>query len=693
MPAERPSPSTKKKVLVTAALTYANGPAHLGHVLEAIQTDVYARARKMMGDDVIFMWAADTHGTPIQLRARREGIEPATLVERSHAEHVRDYSDFGIGYDIYYSTHTPENKAHCDTIFKALQERGDISTREVEQYFSVEDDMFLPDRFVKGTCPNCKAPDQYGDSCESCHATYRPTELVAPYSVISGATPVLRSSTHVFVELGRYTDYLRDWSQHANDDGTTRLRPEVRNFVKTWLDAGLKGWDISREKPYFGWEIPGFPGKYFYVWFDAPIGYIAATERWCNDTYADGGRVFESYWKNADEDTEIVHVIGKDIQYFHCLFWPAMLRAAGYTTPTRVQVHGWLMVNGKKMSKTDGTFILARTYLDHLDADYLRYYLAAKLGAMQSDFDLNMEDFGNRVNADLVNKFANLASRSIKFIYSRLGKVLGPPAEDAAELLARARARVRDVPALYADFHSDKALRSAMEIADEFNLYMTEMAPWKLAKTDPERARAVCSACIYASKMIAAMLTPVLPAWGAKMERMLKLDAPLTFANAGEPLPPTLELGAYETLAERIKPKTLAAIIEAGKPPTSEEPAPAPEPVVEPLAGEVAIDAFTPIDLRVGKVVECSAVKGARKLLRLTVDLGPLGRRTVLSGIAKSYKPEALVGKLVAVFANLKPRTMKLGVSEGMILAAGSRDDAITVLELDASARPGDRIS
>ena len=684
-----------KQVLVTAALTYANGPAHIGHVLEAIQTDVYVRARKMLGDDVIWMWAADTHGTPIMLRARREGITPEELVARSHAEHLADYRDFGLGFDIYYTTHSPEDRAHCEAIFGALKQRGHTDVRAVEQLYSEQDEMFLPDRFVKGTCPNCKSEDQYGDNCEVCGATYSPTDLLDPYSAVSGDKPVLRDSPHVFIKLESYADYVREWARPRAEGGGSDLRPEVRNFITSFLEKGLRDWDISRDKPYFGWEIPGHPGKYFYVWFDAPIGYIGATEKWCRDN----GRDFDSYWKNEGGDTEIVHVIGKDIQYFHCVFWPAMLHGAGYTPPSRVQVHGWLMVNGTKMSKSRGTFILARTYLDHLSPDYLRYYLAAKLGADQNDLDLNMEDFANRVNADLVNKLANLASRSIKFIVGRLGGRLGAPAEDAAPLLERARERFAEAPALYAEFESGKALRVAMEIADDLNVYMTEAAPWKLTKSDPERARAVNAAAVYACKLIAAILKPVIPSWAEKMERMLKLEAPMTFANAADPIPPETVLGAYETLAERVQTKTLDAIIEAGRQQAAAESAEDPAATshdyeVEALSDEVGIEAFGPVDLRVGSVLECTGVKGARKLLQLTVDLGPLGKRTIFSGIAKSYPdPAALVGKRVAVFANLKPRTMKFGVSEGMILAAGASDDAVTVVELDPRARPGERIT
>ncbi|HET6584738.1 MAG TPA: methionine--tRNA ligase subunit beta, partial [Nannocystaceae bacterium] len=472
------------------------------------------------------------------------------------------------------------------------------------------------------------------------------------------------------------------------------LQPTVRNYVMEWVMGGLRDWDISRDPPYFGFEIPGYPGKYFYVWFDAPIGYIGATEKYCRDN----GRDFDRYWRDpAREHTEIVHVIGKDIVYFHCLFWPAMLHAAGYTTPSRVHVHGWLTVAGEKMSKTRGTFVLARTYLDHLPPDYLRYYFASKLGAAQDDIDLNLEDFVLRCNADLVKKAANLASRCCKFVHSRLGGTLGALPAEAAAIVADARRRVGEAACQYFGFESAKAIRLAMQVAEDFNLFVTEQAPWKLAEKDPERARSICSAGVYATMVIAAILKPVLPGWAAKVERMLRLPAPLSFASGVEPLPAGHVIGEYETLAEPIDPAKVAAIIEASKESTPGQGGSVDDSVpsytVDPLAAEVAIDEFGKIDLRVAKVLECTAVAGADKLLQLRLDVGPLGQRTVFSGIAKSYAPEALVGKHVVLFANLKPRKMKFGVSEGMILASGATDDAVTVIELEAKSRPGERVT
>ncbi|MCA9635337.1 MAG: methionine--tRNA ligase, partial [Myxococcales bacterium] len=625
------------RVLVTAALPYANGSIHLGHLLEAVQTDVYVRARKMAGDDVIFMWAADTHGTPIELRARREGITPEALIERAHADHLAVFQGFGIGFDIYYTTHSDETKAHAERIFKAIEAGGGIASRETHQLYCPHDQMFLPDRFVKGTCPKCGATDQYGDVCERCGATYDPTDLKDAACSLCGTKPELAASEHLFVPLAKHEAWLRSWLRPIEEGGETHLQPTVRNYVQGWVDQGLRDWDISRDAPYFGFEIPGHPGKYFYVWFDAPIGYIGATQRYCDQTGAD----FGAYWQSGD--AEIVHVIGKDIVYFHCLFWPAMLHAAGYTTPSRVQVHGWLQVNGEKMSKTRGTFILGRTYLDHASPDYLRYYFAARLGAEQGDIDLSMEDFANRVNADLVKKAANLASRAIKFVGSRLDGKVGVAADDAAPLLARARERLAEAPGLYREFESGRALRLAMEIAEDFNLYLTEAAPWKLVKSDPERARAVCTAVIEACVMIAAILKPVLPGWAEKVERMLRLQ-PLTFANAGASLAAGLAIGEYETLAEPLDPAKLEAIIEASKESAPVAPAAedAPAYEVEPLQPEVAIDAFVGLDLRVARVVAAAAVEGSNKLLHLTLDLGPLGSRSVFSGIAKSYAPEAL---------------------------------------------------
>jgi methionyl-tRNA synthetase len=675
------------RVLVTAALPYANGSIHLGHLLEAIQTDVYVRARKLAGDDVIFMWAADTHGTPIELRARKEGITPEALIERAHAEHAAVFRDFGIGSDIYYTTHSPETQRHAEAIFAAMKAAGYIHTRVTTQLYCPHDQMFLPDRFVRGQCPKCGALDQYGDSCEVCGSTYAPTELKDPHCSICGTAPVLRDSEHLFVALGQHEAALRAWL-----NGGAKLQQTVRNYVMRWVEDGLRDWDISRDPPYFGFAIPGYDGKkFFYVWFDAPVGYIGATEKWCSEH----GRDVNEYWRG---DAEIVHVIGKDIVYFHTLFWPAMLHTAGYTAPSRVQVHGWLTVNGEKMSKSRGTFILGRTYLEHLPADYLRYYFAAKLGTEQDDIDLSMEDFANRVNAELVNKAANLASRCVKFVQQRLGARLAAPPADAAPLLARARARLAEVPGLYREFESAKALRLAIEIAEDFNVYVTEAAPWKLASSDPERARAVCSAAIEASKIVAAILKPVLPSWAEKTERMLRLPAPLTFENAGEPLPAGHEIGEYETLAERLDPAKLAAIVEASKAslgaaPVVEAEAPKHDYEVEALAAETTIDGFKGVDLRVGVVQTCTKVKRSDKLLQLSVDLGPLGVRNIYSGIALSYTPEQLIGKRVVVFANLKPRKMAGGMSEGMILAAGASDDAITMLELDARSRPGERIS
>jgi methionyl-tRNA synthetase len=480
------------------------------------------------------------------------------------------------------------------------------------------------------------------------------------------------------------------------------LQDSVRNSVMSWLEQGLRNWDISRDKPYFGIEIPGFPGKYFYVWFDAPIGYIAATDKWCQLNL----QKVEDWWRakpgRGDDQVEIVHVIGKDIVYFHCLFWPAMLHAAGYTVPSRVQVHGWLTIERDKMSKSRGVFILAKTFLEHIDPAYLRYYVAARLNNTQDDIDLSQEDFVARVNADLVNKAANLASRSIKLMWSQLGHTLGEVPEDAQQLLADARAKLAEIPGHYLEFDSAKALRLAIEMVEACDVYINANEPWKVIKQDPERARAVLTVGVQVSKLVAAAFKPVLPLWAAKVERMLKLERPLDFHNAAEPLPAGLKLGEYETLAERLTVKQFQALIEASKEDVAADRALGSEPAetkpqfdyeVESLAAEASIDALAAVDLRVGKIVACENVPKADKLLRLTVDLGPLGQRNIFSGIAKSYKPEQLLGKHVVVFANLAPRKMRFGVSEGMIMAAGASDDAVTVLELDPRSRPGDKIS
>lgn len=675
-----------RRVLVTAALPYANGAIHVGHMLEAIQTDVYVRARKLAGEDVVFMWADDTHGTPVQARALREGRTPEEIIAEAYDEHIAVYRDFGIGFDVFHSTHSPENEHHAGEIFRAMQAGGHVSARDVEQFYCPNDAMFLPDRFVRGVCPKCKSPDQYGDACEKCGSTYPSTELGSPACSQCGTTPQRRSTEHLFVSLAPFESFLREW---IDADGG-RLQPAVRNYVMGWIDGGLREWDISRDAPYFGIEIPGHPGKFFYVWFDAPIGYISATDKWCRDS----GRDFSGYWKSTPDDTEIVHIIGKDIVYFHCLFWPAMLKASGYTVPSRVQVHGWVMVNGEKMSKSRGTFINARTYLDHAPAAYMRYYYASKLSSGQDDLDLSFDDFVNKVNADLVNKAANLASRCIKFIGTRLGGTLAELAADTAPLVEQVRAKLADVPAQYAAFDSNRAVRAAMEVAEIANLYVTEQAPWKLAKTDPERARAICTFGVWATQVVAGMLKPVIPDWAEKVERMLRLERPLTFANAGDALAAGHAMGEYETLAERIDNKPFDAMVEASKASLPGSSAPVADYEVDELTAEATIDQFAPVDLRVAKITACEAVEGSNKLLQLTLDLGPLGTRNVFSGIAKSYAPATLLGKHVAVFANLKPRKMRFGVSEGMVLAAGAADDAITVLELDPeTSRPGDKIT
>ncbi len=671
------------RVLVTAALPYANGDIHLGHMLEAIQTDVYVRARKLSGEACSFMWASDTHGTPIQVRARKEGITPEALVARAHVEHEKDYRAFGIGFDIFYTTHSEESRKHVETMFNRMNDAGDIEVRAVDQLYCEHDGMFLPDRFVRGTCPKCGAADQYGDNCEVCGTTYAPTDLRDPACAVCGRLPALRSSQHVFVSLNKHAAFLRQWLNQGGVDGSSPLMPAVRNYVQEWVEGGLRDWDISRDGPYFGFEIPGFPGKYFYVWFDAPVGYVAATDKWCQEHH----EKLSTFWGIEGERAEIVHVIGKDIVYFHALFWPTVLHASGYNTPSRIQVHGWLTVNGERMSKSRGTFILARTFLEHFPPDALRYYFAAKLSARQEDIDLNLEDFVVRTNADLVKKAANLASRCVKFIESRLGGTLGALPGDASALVERAQVRVAEAAAHYRSFDSSRALKLAMEIADDFNLFVTEKAPWK--QTDTDAARATCSAGVFATQCMATILKPVLPAWAEKVERFLCLPTPLSFVGVPQPLPAGHRVGPYETLAEPLQLARVEALVAAGKTEPSAAVFAYDVPV---LASECTIDAFTAIDLRVGHVLACERVEGADKLLRLRISLGPLGEREILSGIAKSYAPEDLVGKNVAVFANLRPRKMRFGVSQGMVLAAGETDDAIVVTELAAHARAGDPV-
>ena len=666
------------RILVTSALPYANGSIHIGHLVEYIQTDIYVRARRIFGDDIIYMCADDTHGTPIEMRASKEGIAPEELVARYHEEHQRDFADFDIRFDFYGSTNQPENRVWAERIFEALRAGGHIDVRDIEHAYCPSCSRFLPDRYVRGTCPNpaCGAEDQYGDQCEVCNKTYLPTDLIEPHCAECGNAPTRRSSTHYFVKLGDFNEQLLDWTSEPG-----HLQTETRRFVEEWLKEGLRDWDISRDAPYFGFKIPGEEEKYFYVWLDAPVGYISTTQRWCETRGLD---VEKDFWKNPD--CEIHHFIGKDITYFHTLFWPAMLMATGLQLPKAVHVHGFLTVNGQKMSKTRGTFINARTYLDHLSPEYLRYYYASKLGGNADDIDLSFEDFTNRVNAELVNKIVNLASRSIQFITKRLDGKLGKISDEDRALLDQVRARVPEIERCYQTLDYAAAVRIACEIADMGNLYFQERAPFHLIKTEPEAARAVCTTAVNFCRIVMTLVSPVVPTITERVSKML--GAELSWQSLDQDLE-EMSIGPFERILDRVDPKAIDKIVEASK----TEEAAEPEPEVPVLEAETDYGTFMKIDLRVAEVLTAEVVPKASKLLRLTLNVGPLGKRNVLAGIRETYTdPEKLVGRKVVLVANLAPRKMRGEMSEGMVLAAGEDKTAIKLLELPVDASPGDRI-
>ncbi|MDN0073825.1 methionine--tRNA ligase [Crenobacter sp. SG2303] len=685
--------TTQRKILVTSALPYANGAIHLGHMVEHIQTDVWVRFQKMRGHACHYVCADDTHGTPIMLAAEKQGITPEQLIERVKTEHLSDFTGFHIGYDNYYSTNSPENKQYAEHIYRTLRDNGKIVSRTIEQLFDPEKQMFLPDRFVKGECPKCGAKDQYGDNCEVCGATYSPTELKNPYSAVSGATPVLKSSEHYFFRLGDCADYLQDWTAGSSlrADGVTQphLQPESLNKMNEWIEGGLHDWDISRDAPYFGFEIPDAPGKYFYVWLDAPIGYMASFKNLCDRIGLD----FDDYFR-AGSDTEMYHFIGKDILYFHALFWPAMLKYAGYRTPTGVFAHGFLTVDGQKMSKSRGTFITAKSYLDcGLNPEWMRYYIAAKLNSRIEDIDLSLDDFVARVNSDLVGKFVNIASRSAGFIAKRFGGKLAESVADM-EILAKLQAEAAGIAASYEAREYAKALRDVMALADLVNGYVDANKPWELAKQEGQDARLqeVCTVLINAFRLLTIYLKPVLPKLAEGVEGFLNV-APLSWADAD-----SLLLGhtinAYQHLMQRIDPVLIEKLIEANKQSMEAQAQAVDAAQYEPLADTIGIDDFAKLDLRVGKVLACQFVDGSDKLLQFTVDLG-FEQRNIFSGIRKAYQePEKLIGRHVIVVANLAPRKMRFGVSAGMIVCASGVDDGegLFLLDVDEGVKPGMRV-
>jgi methionyl-tRNA synthetase len=668
-------------ILITSALPYANGSIHLGHLVEYIQTDIFVRFLKTTGHDAVYMCADDTHGTPIEVNARRAGITPEALIGRYYEEHQRDFADFHIAFDCFYSTNSPENQRHSEYIFERLRQQGHIVTRPVAQYYCEQDGRFLPDRFIRGTCPNpqCRAVEQYGDVCEVCGTTYNPTDLQDPHCAICGSTPVLRESLHYFFTLSAYEAFLRDWVRTPE-----RLQPEVRRFIETWLQEGLRDWDVSRDGPYFGFKIPGEENKYFYVWLDAPVGYIATTEKFCRDR----GRDFDAYWHNPA--AKIYHIIGKDIIYFHTLFWPAMLHGAGYTLPSKVLVHGFLTVNGEKMSKTRGTFITGRTYLDHLDPQYLRYYYAAKLNGQNEDLDLNMEDFSNRVNAELVNKIANLVSRVVPFVTRQFQGRLGTLAADVQPLIADIRSHIPRIREAYERLETSRAVQEIVAIAEIANKYFQDAAPWEVIKQDRQAAQAICTFAVNCCRTVTALLKPILPQYAATVEAILRIP-PLQFDDALRFDLQEHEVGPFQRLVERVEAARVEAMLAANAENLGATPTAAPAARLEAMAAPISLEEFARVDLRVATVLQAEVVDGADKLLRLCVDIGH-EQRTIFAGIRQSYRPEDLVGKQVIVVANLQPRKMRFGVSEGMLLAAGPESTDVVVAEFAQQRRPGERV-
>ena len=681
-----------RKILVTSALPYANGSIHLGHMVEHIQTDVWVRFQKLRGHECHYCCADDTHGTPVMLAAQKQGIAPEDMIAKVREEHLADFTGFFIGYDNYYSTHSPENKQFSQDIYRALKANGKIESRVIEQLFDPEKQMFLPDRFVKGECPKCHAQDQYGDNCEVCGTTYAPTELINPYSAVSGAKPELRESEHFFFKLGECADFLKAWTSGNNPhDGKPHLQAEALNKMKEWLGEGeettLSDWDISRDAPYFGFEIPDAPGKYFYVWLDAPVGYMASFKNLCDRIGVD----FDEYFK-ADSQTEMYHFIGKDILYFHALFWPAMLHFSGHRAPTGVYAHGFLTVDGQKMSKSRGTFITAKSYLEQgLNPEWMRYYIAAKLNSKIEDIDLNLQDFISRVNSDLVGKYVNIAARASGFIAKRFEGRLKDVSGSA--LLAKLAAESDNIAEQYENREYARALRDIMALADAVNEYVDANKPWELAKQEgqDERLHEVCSELINAFTMLTAYLAPVLPQTAANAARFLNLDA-ITWANTRETLGEHA-INKYEHLMQRVEQKQVDDLIEANKQSIQTTPAPVEDSKYEKVAEQASFDDFIKIDMRVAKVLNCEAVEGSTKLLKFDLDFG-FEKRIIFSGIAASYpNPAELNGRMVIAVANFAPRKMaKFGVSEGMILSAATAEGKLKLLDVDAGAQPGDKV-
>lgn len=684
---------SSRRLLVTAALPYANGDIHLGHLVEYLQADFWVRFQKMRGHRCLYLCADDTHGTPVMMRARQEGISPEELVARSQREHTRDFDGFEIAFDNFYTTHSPENRAFCETIFARMRDGGCVTARRLPRLYCETDAMFLPDRFVKGGCPKCGAENQYGDSCDSCGATYAAEDLIAARCATCGRAPVSRESEHLFFELEPFRDYLRAWLPgHTARD--------VANKLQEWFGEPLRGWDISRDAPYFGFEIPGHPGKFFYVWVDAPIGYMASLQNWCGRH----GERFDDWWN--DRAVELYHFIGKDIVRFHCLFWPAMLKCAGFKGPDQVFVHGFLTVNGEKMSKSKGTFISARTYLDLLPPLHLRFYYACKLNGTTDDIDLNLSDFAGRVNSDLIGKITNLASRGAQMLHKHCGGRAGRMDAAGRALYDAARGRAAAVAECYEQRNFCQAMVEVRELAEQANRYFDSQAPWALVKSDPETARAVLTTTLNLFRVLAIYLKPILPSYAVQVEKLFG-EPPYAWDDAQRPFEDHL-LAPYNYLATRVDPKAIEEMVmrSATQPqaapatpaapttPVSAVPAApatpaAPAPSAVFIKPEIDIETFGRLDLRVARVVSAELVEGADKLLKLQLDIGEERPRQVFAGIRKAYDPATLVGRHVVLVANLAPRKMRFGLSEGMVLAAGNADGSLFLVAPDTGAQPG----
>jgi len=695
------SDQVTRRMLVTSALPYANGSIHLGHLVEYIQTDIWVRFQKMRGHECYYVCADDTHGTPVMLRAEQEGISPEALIDRMHGEHLADFAGFHIAFDNYYSTNSNENRVLSQTIYHRLKDAGLIESRTIEQFYDPVKQMFLPDRFIKGECPHCHAQDQYGDACEVCGSTYSPTELINPLSAVTGATPVKKESEHFFFKLGDCESFLKDWLQGKGEhqEGLPPLQPEALNKIGEWFEAGLKDWDISRDAPYFGFEIPDTPGKYLYVWLDAPIGYMASFKNLCDREGLD----FDKYW-NQDSPTELIHFIGKDILYFHALFWPATLNFAGYRTPDNIYVHGFLTINGQKMSKSRGTFITAHSYLQHLEPEYLRYYFAAKLSDRIEDIDLNFDDFTARVNSNLIGKYINIASRCAGFLTRHFHGRIGTTATEIdSRLLRQFQGKSEAIAYLYEKRQLSEAVREIMGLADIANEYINEYKPWELAK-DPihtERLHQVCSCSINAFRLLTLYLKPIIPRLAEKVETFLKIT-PMKWSDA-ELLLQDHAINPYQHLAQRVEEKQVTAMIDESKSNLQETPPPATgthsptrhgemqQHATEPVADIIHYDDFAKIDLRIARIEKAEHVDGADKLLRLTLDIGGT-TRNVFAGIKTRYSPEQLEGKLTVMVANLAPRKMRFGISEGMVLAAGPGGKDLWLIHPDDGAQPGMKV-